>query len=251
MPKNRKLHAKQQRLAGMRQKKIEAAKAEHARNLQTLQQVMNHTDRLRAENPELFVAVMDSVQALAKEANITVGKLMEDGVEVYSDDGHVQRKTPQQIIDDIRQLHHTLVRPAQRLPAIQQAMRMAPRGGKSNASAVNLSMEKFKNTQAAGTQATNISVNEAFNRRGAVVLDDPAVNRLGDTNEFRGMRVDDAPSIERQHEAASNIAKGLAKLDQRDMATMTAAELQDAMACGYERASSEWLRRYPDASKLS
>lgn len=210
MAKNRKEHAKQQRLNGMRQKRIQKERAEHARNLQTLQQALDHSARLQEENPELFASVTDTVKALAAEAKISVETLMKEGVTVVSDDGHTQVKKPQQIIDDIRISHST----------IQRAMTLGSR--------------------------PNIQppANNTFNRRGAVVLESskPDLNITVAGEMF----VEDAPSLARQREAAAALNKGIASLRERDMTTLTDGELQDAMACGYEPATTEWLRRNPE-----
>jgi hypothetical protein len=110
MPKNRKEHVKRQRLYGMRQKRIRKAQERHKSDLMLLQRVLDHSDRLEAQNPQLFAAVKDVTRSLAEEAGITVEMLMRDGLEVVSDDGFKQTKTPQQIINEIMECHAAMKR---------------------------------------------------------------------------------------------------------------------------------------------
>ncbi len=105
MATDRKEHAKNQRLAGIAKRKRDAKQLAHQKDLMTLQKVLDHSDALRQKRPELFAAVLDSVQALATANGVSVESIMKDGVMVVGDDGHKVSKSPADILKDIAGLH--------------------------------------------------------------------------------------------------------------------------------------------------
>lgn len=105
MATDRKQHNKNQRLAGIAKRKRDAKASAHQKDLQTLQKVLDHSDALRQKRPDLFAAVLDSVQTLATANGVTVESIMRDGVMVIGNDGHKISKSPQDILKDIAGLH--------------------------------------------------------------------------------------------------------------------------------------------------
>lgn len=105
MAKNRKEHRKQCRLKGERAKAERtnaiAQRLAHTHNVETLRRVLDHTERLRRENPQLFADVMKTVDALAVESGVTREEVLANGIVMEGEDGQLTAKSPSDILREI------------------------------------------------------------------------------------------------------------------------------------------------------